>query len=212
MSAQDIAAQGTKVRISTTEGAAIPITAATKASPCVLTATNTLVVGDIIRVTGVAGMTELNNRAFVVGAVTGTSITLKGIDSTGYTTYVSGGSAYKQTMTDIGSIKGFDGFDGQASEIDVTDLDSVAKEYLIGLQDFGNVSLDIGLLASDAGQTAMKKAKDSGAAKVFTITTKAGPVAAFLAYVKSFTTSGSPDSSLKGKTALRITGAPSFFV
>ncbi len=212
MSAQDIAAQGTKVRISTGEGAGLPITAASKASQCVLTATNSLAAGDIVRVDDVVGMTQLNGRAFVVGAATGSSVTLKGVDSTGYDTYVSGGTIKKQTMTDIGSIKGFDGFDGQASEIDVTDLDSVAKEYLIGLQDFGNLSLDIGLLPVDAGQTAMKQAKSSGAAKVFTITTKSGLVSALVAYVKSFTTSGSPDSSLKGKAALRITGAPSFFV
>lgn len=212
MSAQDINAQGTKIRISTTEAAGINITGISKANPCVVTAANTFAAGDIVYISGIVGMTELNGRAFVVATPAAGNFQLKGIDSTNFGTWTSGGTVKKQTMTDIGSIKGFDGFDGQASEIDVTDLDSVAKEYLIGLQDFGNVSLDIGLLASDAGQDAMKAAKASGLAKVFTITTKAGPVAAFVAYVKSFTTSGSPDSSLKGKASLRITGAPSFFV
>lgn len=203
---------GTKLRIGTASGTAINITGASKATQCVLTATNTLAPGDIIYVSGVSGMTELNNRVFVVGAATGTSITLKGEDSTNYNTYVSGGTATKETMTDIGNVASFSGFDGSAPEIDTTNLDSTAAEYVLGLQDFGSCSLEVQLDTADAGQIALVAARAAAVQKSFTITLKSGKVAGFRAFVKSFTVDISPQKANGGKVDLRITGNVTFFV
>lgn len=77
------------------------ITAATKASPCVLTIPgNNYVVGDWIWVVSVVGMTQLNGRYFIVSNVSGSAITLHDlfgnpVDSTAYGTYVSGGTAQR---------------------------------------------------------------------------------------------------------------------
>jgi hypothetical protein len=49
--------------------------------------------GDRIIITGVVGMTEVNNRQFVVSNVTTDEFELTGIDSTNYNAYDSGGSA-----------------------------------------------------------------------------------------------------------------------
>lgn len=74
------------------------VTAATKASPCVLTIVgHSFKAGDNVTVSGIAGMTELNGRSFVVGTVTADGVPLKdhhgnNIDSSAYTTYVSGGT------------------------------------------------------------------------------------------------------------------------
>lgn len=79
--------------------AGIAITGATQANPCVLTIPgNNYAVGDWINVTGVVGMTQLNAQYFSVLAVAGASVTIgdlngNAIDSTGYSGYVSGGSA-----------------------------------------------------------------------------------------------------------------------
>ncbi|HWO99201.1 MAG TPA: phage tail tube protein [Methylococcus sp.] len=210
--ATDIRGQGTKFRISTAEGSPIVITGISKANPAVVTANNTLAAQDIIYTGEVVGMTEVNGRAFVVASPTGTSFQLKGIDSTGYNTYVSGGTAKKQTMTDVGNVKSFDGFDGEADEIDVTDFDSVAKEFGLGLQDFGSISMEIGLDSSNAGQSAMLAAKNAGSAKVFTITLRNGLVAAFVGFVKSFSVSAAPNNTVRGRASIRITGLPTFFV
>lgn len=76
------------------------ITAATKANPIVVTsAGHGYSNGDVVAVFDVVGMVELNNKTFkIAGATTDTFqlTTLAGtpIDSTGYTTYVSGGEAY----------------------------------------------------------------------------------------------------------------------
>ena len=74
------------------------ITAATAADPVVVTSTaHGLSNGDEIYISGVAGMTELNGRNFIVANVTANTFelqTLEGtdIDGTGYTAYTSGGT------------------------------------------------------------------------------------------------------------------------
>ena len=75
------------------------ISGATQANPVVLTVTgHALTDGDEIYVSGVAGMTELNGRWFIVAnAATNTvELTERGganVDGTGYTAYSSGGTA-----------------------------------------------------------------------------------------------------------------------
>jgi len=81
----------TQMRSLTASGNVFTITAATQASPCVLTCTNQVSVGQLVRITGVVGMTQLNGNTYNVIARSGTTITL-GVDSTAFTAYSSGGS------------------------------------------------------------------------------------------------------------------------
>lgn len=75
------------------------ITAATQADPCVITAPgHDFSPGDWVFVSDVVGMTQLNGRYFIVGGLSGPSglelVTLPpsvGVDSTGYSPYISGG-------------------------------------------------------------------------------------------------------------------------
>ena len=74
------------------------ITAVTQSDPAIVTLNNThyLIDGDEVSITGIAGMTELNNRRFKVRPAyrsSTTSIELIGEDSTSYTAYSSGGKA-----------------------------------------------------------------------------------------------------------------------
>src|SRR5690242_5008086 len=155
-----IKSQNALLRVSTATSAAKTITAITNANPAVCTSSaHGLVAGTIIVMTVVVGMTELNNRAFVVANPAANTFELKGIDSTNYGVYVSGGSATPQTMTAIGEVVSAGGFDGVADEIDTTHLRSTAKEYLIGLQDFGNVQLEMNLVPTDTGQTKCRNLK-----------------------------------------------------
>jgi hypothetical protein len=69
------------------------ITAATKANPCQITSTgHGLLTGDSIHITGVGGMTQLNNTTFTITYVDANNFTLDGINSTSYGTYTSGGT------------------------------------------------------------------------------------------------------------------------
>lgn len=74
------------------------ITAASQANPGVLTVANAYNVGDVFKVSGVGGMTQLNGRFFKVGAgSSGAAINLADlngnpVDTTGYGTYTAGGT------------------------------------------------------------------------------------------------------------------------
>lgn len=70
------------------------ITGATQANPCVITATaHGFSNGDEVEISGVLGMTQLNGKRFVVANVATNTFELLGVDSTGYTAYISGGNA-----------------------------------------------------------------------------------------------------------------------
>lgn len=78
------------------------VSGATKADPCVITtsAAHGLASGDQVYMTGVGGMTQLNGRTFNITVLSTTTFSLQtlngaagvDIDSTGYTTFTSGGS------------------------------------------------------------------------------------------------------------------------
>lgn len=75
-------------------GAELSITGITNALPAVVSVVNTYAGGEIIRVTDVEGMTEVNlglTKAYTVANPTATTIELLDIDSTGWGVYTSGG-------------------------------------------------------------------------------------------------------------------------
>lgn len=198
-----------------TSGSAIAITAATKAAPPVLTtAANTFANGDIGVITGVVGMVQLNNRAFVMNPVTGTSATLPGVDASqaNYGAYVSGGTIQKYTMEAIGNVTSIKGLDGQAKEIDVTNLGSGAEEIILGLQSFGTVTLDLLLTPADVGQIQLQAIKEQQVAWPFSIILSSGAECAFMAFVKQFGVDGiKPDGAITVPCILRVTNAATRF-
>ncbi len=111
------------------------------------------------------------------------------------------------TYTEIKEVKSFQGFDGEASEVDVTHLRSTAKEFLMGLQDFGSFSVDVNHLPSDPGQLLARAAKASALVQDFKATFSDNSTAVFQGYVKSNPRSGGVDAAVDGSFAIRITGA-----
>lgn len=209
-----IKGQGGQLAVgSAVSGSAIAVTAATAASPVVLTATNTFSNGDIL-VTGATpfvGPTNLNDRAFVAAAVSGSVVTLKGEDGTGNATWVSGGSLQKWTMLNVSKGTDVQGFDGQSSEIDTTHLQSAAKEFLLGLQDFGQCTLNL-LQSTDTGQARLRFVKANQLIVPFSLTLSDGTVAAFMAGVKQYSFNGvATDGAVKNSVTLRVTNAPAWF-
>jgi len=72
------------------------ITAITKANPAVATSnSHGFSNGDRVFISGVVGMTEVNNREFTVAGATTNTFELSGINSSAFTTYSSGGTAGK---------------------------------------------------------------------------------------------------------------------
>ena len=78
------------------ESTEVDITAITQANPAQITAgTHGLVDDDVVYVTDVVGMTELNTNIYVVTKVDNDNVTLNNTNSTNYTAYVSGGHMRK---------------------------------------------------------------------------------------------------------------------
>ncbi|HUV62944.1 MAG TPA: ubiquitin-activating E1 FCCH domain-containing protein [Sedimentisphaerales bacterium] len=76
------------------------ITGITAASPCVVTFTaHDLIVGDRVYITGVVGMTEINDGYYYITAEDSTTITLD-LDSSGFTPYTSAGTADSRSGLD----------------------------------------------------------------------------------------------------------------
>ena len=108
--------------------------------------------------------------------------------------------------TKVNGIRSFTGMDGQASDIDVTTLDSLAKEYRQGLQDFGGWNMEIFRDPDDAGQAALEQAKNDQATEQCVLTIPTGQVATFDAYCKQISAAGAVDGVLTGNVAMKISG------
>lgn len=207
MSSTAYNAQGATLKIGTT-ATAKTATAISKANPAVVTATaHGFADGDVVKMSGVVGMVEINNKVGVVTVVDANNFKLNGIDSTNFTTYTSGGSATPTQVT-VGNLKGWSGFTGQASDIDVTDLSSVAKEYRAGLVDNGELQLDVQTLDTDEGQMALIGSRAaSGPSSKFVLTFANGKTRTFNGYCKQFSENGAVDAVIMSQATVRITGA-----
>lgn len=208
MTSTAISAQGSILQIGTATSGAKTITAVSQANPAVVTSTaHGLQKGDVVTIAGVVGMTQLNGNTYVVQYVTTNTFSLANTDSSAFTAYTSGGTATPVTFTTINNIKTFSGFDGQASEIDVTNLSSTAKEYRLGLTDPGQFTCEVDQDNTDAGQIALRAAQVSGGIKTFRLTLPNTNTATFNGFVKKFASAGGVDQVMKSAVDIRISGA-----
>jgi hypothetical protein len=117
-----------------------------------------------------------------------------------------GTGASPAAFVEIGEITSFQGLDGQAAEIDVTHLKSTAKEFLMGLQDFGSFNIDVNYLPEDPGQMRLRAVKATGDIENFRATLSDGTEFTFTGFVLSNPISGGVDAKVDGSFSLRISG------
>ncbi|WP_153135173.1 phage tail tube protein [Paraburkholderia agricolaris] len=115
--------------------------------------------------------------------------------------------AAQPTWTQVKNVKSYSGFDGSATEIDITDLDSEAKEKRLGLMDNGSFSMDVNVNMADPGQAALKVAQKASSLESFKLQYPDGTADAFSASVKSFPIAGSTDGVITSTIALTVSGA-----
>lgn len=207
MASTAFTAQGTSFVVGAT-GTSKAVTSATQANPVVITATSHgYSNGNVVKITGITGMTQLNSRVGVVTVVDANSFSLKGIDSTTMTAYSAGGSATPNTFT-VGNVRTFSLGGASKSQIDITNLASTAKEYLGGLGDNGSANLEFDYKASDEGQQALWSSFNTpGTAVVLKVTYSDTTTEQFSCEAMSFERSGGVDDSIRGNSQLKITGS-----
>ena len=204
-----ISAQGSTISIEGTPGAAVTITAISQAASAVVTASNTLAVGDVFEFGIVAGMPEIFGLLGIVSAATGSSFTV-GINSALYAAPGTSGTGNPKTWVAIGNVKDYSGFDGAVSELDKTYLQSGAMEYAAGLQDFGQFAMNLDVSDADAGQTALRVTKTAATTKAFRLVLPNSARRVFKGFVKKFSEQGGVNQIIKASIDVRITGVVSF--
>ncbi|GGD63438.1 phage tail tube protein [Caballeronia sp. LZ025] len=116
------------------------------------------------------------------------------------------GTTQTPVWTAVKNVSNLNGFSGSASDIDVTDFDSTAKEYRQGLQDWDTVSFDINVNMKEASHAALLADKRSGVVSQYQVLLSDGTTIEFEGYVKSFPITAGVDAVVKGTVAIKISG------
>jgi len=204
-----VSSQGTKFYMSQVGATSVDvaITGISKSNPAVVTATSHgLETGDIVDISGVLGMTEINGQGGLVKKLTTSTFEIVGLDSSDYAAWTSGGVATPAVMIETDQHKSYSGFDGASSEIDITTLTSTAKEKDMGLQDAGSMSAELHYVESDPFQIEAKLARKDAEYRWFKLTKRNGYHKVWLGQVLSFGDSGAVDGTNGGTLSVSISG------
>lgn len=197
-------AQGSKLYIAGAAGSAEALTAVTVGYPTILAMTGHAGIanGDVVTFdSNFAGADAalLNGKTAVAHhKATGASndTFAVDIDTTGKTITIGTANGTPAAWTQVKEIKSIKPSSAQASEIDVTDLDSTAKEWDIGLLDNGTISFEFFDLVSDSGQQAVLSAFENATVCNFKIVLTGASTRTFSGVVTKFSTI--PDASVDG--------------
>jgi hypothetical protein len=182
---QNILLLNTKVDMENTRGTAKTITAITKATEALITCTHDFAIGDYVFLEGVVGMPEINGRLVRVKSVSTTvSFVAEGLDSTLFSTYASGGSAYK-----IASWHAFDNLtslnypEPTPNPIDVTTIHNNQKFEVFGLDDAPTITLNTISDPTSVTTKAVRVASTKKSITAFRVTLQTGTILIFTGYV-----------------------------
>jgi hypothetical protein len=207
---------GTKVEMESTLGTNVTITAITKASEAVFTnsGTNGFTANDIVVVDNISGMNEMNKRAIRVKASpTTSSFTAEGLDSTGFSTYTSGGTANKvSAWVSFDNIQQFSMPDGNLNKIDVTAISDLTKKEIAGFEDAISATLTVFSDPMASHMVAVRAARAAGGDRAFRVTTRNGNVMIFNGEVAGGTgIDGSAGNVATSQVSVTVTGIPQWF-
>lgn len=192
----------------TADSPAPVITNITAASPAVVSVTaHGLSDGDVIEISGVVGMTELNGKRFVVEELTTGTFSLLGVDATGYGAYVSGGTFALGEFSNFCDLTNYNRTGGTSPEISTTALCSTAQEYLLGLPDMGTTAIDYNFAPQTAVQLAIQAAYISGDVIAVKVTLPdSGGIMVQMGFVQQTSESAGVGGIWTGSMTIRNTG------
>lgn len=193
-------------------GSVITVTAISKATEGVVTATNTLANGDYV-VMSAQGMRQVDDRVFRVKSVSGTGFTLEGEDTTAFDTFTSGTCQKVTFGTSIVTATSINPSGGDFDFIDTTTIHVAQRSQMPGLPSALSYGMDHIWDVSDAGLKAMKTASDSQAKRSFMFTFgTGGQIMVFNGYVgASLAPLGSSQQLVTCKATITCNGTPTYF-
>jgi len=113
-------------------------------------------------------------------------------------------------FADIGQVSGITGFrSGEAVEINVTDFDSSAQEFLMGLKDEGTLNFNLNYDPDDTQHELLETHRTNQTLADFKIQLAAGTnnFFSFSGYVQSFALNLEADDAVRGEVSIRVSGA-----
>ncbi len=189
------------------------ITAVTKADPAVVSiATHGYVEGDVGRIAGISGMTQLNDNLYVVDNPTAGTFELALTDSSGYDTFATGspagdGTFDPVTFSEFCELTGVNQQDAGADTVDVSTICSTAKEFVSGLSDSGTLTLDFHYAGLQPVQQALETAKRSGDEMAFRVTLPSdGGHVVMLGVVQQTSFAGQVNGVWTATATIKLTG------
>ena len=191
-----------------------PILGITKANPAVVSETaHGRVSGDVIRIQGVLGMTEVNNEIYIVERINANSYSLVDTNSTDYGTWTSSGIVDGAKFSNFCELTGYNRSGGSKPEIDATSLCSTATEYELGLPNFGTTQIDYHFAPQTAIQKAIIAFEASGGKLGVKVTLpKSGGNRVLLGFIQQTSEKVSLNGLWTGSVTLRNTGSPYDYV
>jgi hypothetical protein len=193
-------------------GAAITVTAITKATEGVVAATNTLANGEFVLLT-VNGMWQVNDMVARVKAVSGSGFTLEGIDTTLFDTFTSG-SAQKITFgVSVTTATEVSPSGGEFDFIPTTTIHAAQKTQIPGTPTAGVYTFTNIWDISDAGLLAIKAASDTQTKRAVKFTFGAGgPIMCFNGYpAGQLLPGGQAQALVTTPTVITLSGTPNYY-
>lgn len=204
---------GVAVAMQSALAAAKTISAITKASTAVVTATaHGYTNGDYVLLV-TQGMYQLDGKVVRVAAVATDTFQAEGVDSTLFDTFVSG-TAQKITFgTTLSSMTSVNASGGDFDFVDTTTIHQNVKTQIPGLANPLSYSFDNLWDMSDAAQLAMKAASDNQGQRAFKfVFGTGGPIMVFSGYVGY---AGAPTGSAQDKVVspavITAFGTPTYY-
>lgn len=128
------------------------------------------------------------------------------------------GATPVETFTTLAEVTGFKGPSEKASALDATSFDSAAMEFIGGLTDGGEVSLDLLFIGPDAGQQGLRTDLRAGTKRNFKLVLNDQPSGGVQPTSVAFTAvvtaapelSGSVNQVVKSTATLKVSGLPTW--
>lgn len=207
-------AQGVKVNISANTANSVSVTGITNAANAVVAcAGHTHNVGDIVVIEGVVGLPRINNSVARVSAKTAANVTLEGLNTTDFGTYVSGGTIKSiNEWLPFDNITAFNFSEPSPNRISLQTIHSEQTTELFGADSAPQVTMDV---YSDAFNAAIEEVREASEAKtnrVFEVIFKNG----YKLYINASVAGGrgvqaSAGQAVTGQISLAIQGSEKWY-
>lgn len=123
--------------------------------------------------------------------------------------YSDGGSP--SSFTDIPGVQGVRGLGGGAATVnDISDLDSLMKEKMMGLGDEGQLTVPINVNHNNSVHQALRTARLNRTRLEFRVTFTNSKLAVFFGYVLTFMSDANTGDAVRGQMTIEIDGAVSY--